>query len=52
MTDELANMDVSALNDATRYAWNTNAEFWNERMGEGNDFHKMLVEPSQLRLLG
>lgn len=37
--------------EATRI-WDANADFWNERMGEGNDFHKQLVEPSQLRLLG
>lgn len=51
MTDELSNMTTSELNEATQYAWNTNAEFWNERMGEGNDFHKLLIEPAQLRLL-
>ena len=37
--------------EATRI-WDANADFWNARMGEGNDFHKQLVEPSQLRLLG
>lgn len=31
--------------------WNANAEFWDLRMGEGNDFHKLLVEPTQLKLL-
>jgi 2-polyprenyl-3-methyl-5-hydroxy-6-metoxy-1,4-benzoquinol methylase len=31
--------------------WNQNAEFWDKRMGEGNDFHKLLIEPAQLRLL-
>ncbi len=36
--------------EATRI-WGVNADFWNARMGEGNDFHKQLVEPSQLRLL-
>ncbi len=35
---------------ATRI-WDANADFWNARMGEGNDFHKQLIEPSQLRLL-
>ncbi|MCH8205682.1 MAG: class I SAM-dependent methyltransferase [Chloroflexi bacterium] len=35
-----------------RDAWNTNAEHWNERMGEGNDFYNYLVRPSQDRLLG
>jgi SAM-dependent methyltransferase len=31
--------------------WDQNADFWDQRMGEGNDFHKRLIEPSQLRLL-
>ena len=37
--------------EATRI-WDANADFWSAQMGEGNDFHKQLVEPSQLRLLG
>ena len=28
-----------------------NAPFWDERMGEGNSFHKVLIEPTQERLL-
>jgi 2-polyprenyl-3-methyl-5-hydroxy-6-metoxy-1,4-benzoquinol methylase len=39
------------LNDEVRSIWNTNAEFWDARMGEGNAFHKTLIEPTQLRLL-
>jgi 2-polyprenyl-3-methyl-5-hydroxy-6-metoxy-1,4-benzoquinol methylase len=31
--------------------WNANAEFRDPRMGEGNDFHKILIEPARLRLL-
>ena len=31
--------------------WNANAEFWDSRMGEGNDFHKTLIEPVQLKLM-
>lgn len=37
--------------DTVKDIWNTNAEFWDKRMGEGNDFHKILIEPTQLRLL-
>jgi ubiquinone/menaquinone biosynthesis C-methylase UbiE len=37
--------------DAVRDVWNANAEFWDSRMGEGNTFHKTLIEPTQLRLL-
>ena len=32
-------------------AWNTNAEFWDERMAEGNDFFNLLVWPAVEKLL-
>ena len=32
-------------------AWNANARFWDERMGDGNDFFNMLVWPAVERLL-
>ncbi len=31
--------------------WNTNAAFWDKRMGEGNDFHRLLLEPNLLDML-
>jgi len=39
------------MNEEVRNIWNANAEFWDSKMGEGNDFHKMLIEPIQLKLL-
>ncbi|MFX0200858.1 MAG: class I SAM-dependent DNA methyltransferase [Candidatus Hodarchaeota archaeon] len=39
------------MNEEVRDIWNANAEFWDSKMGEGNDFHKMLIEPIQLKLL-
>jgi 2-polyprenyl-3-methyl-5-hydroxy-6-metoxy-1,4-benzoquinol methylase len=39
------------LNDEVKNIWNANAEFWDSRMGEGNAFHKTLIEPTQLKLL-
>ena len=33
-------------NTQAKDAWNRNAEFWNERMGEGNDFLKVLLWPA------
>ena len=39
------------LNDDVRSIWDSNADYWDGRMGEGNDFHKMLIEPAQLALL-
>ena len=44
--------EFQRLNREATRIWDANADFWNARMGEGNDFHKQLVEPSQLRLLG
>jgi 2-polyprenyl-3-methyl-5-hydroxy-6-metoxy-1,4-benzoquinol methylase len=38
-------------NSHARYAWNTNAEYWDERMAEGNDFFGTLVWPAVEKLL-
>jgi 2-polyprenyl-3-methyl-5-hydroxy-6-metoxy-1,4-benzoquinol methylase len=38
-------------NANVREAWNRNAEFWNERMADGNDFFNLLVWPAVERLL-
>jgi 2-polyprenyl-3-methyl-5-hydroxy-6-metoxy-1,4-benzoquinol methylase len=39
------------IDDDVKDIWNANAEFWDSKMGEGNDFHKTLIEPVQLNLL-
>ena len=44
-------IDFAALEQETVDIWDRNADFWDERMGEGNAFHKILIEPTQLRLL-
>ena len=38
-------------NQQAQRAWNANAEFWDERMSEGNDFFNLLVWPAVERLL-
>ena len=43
--------EISHANEETRKAWDTNAAFWDERMGEGNDFFNILQWPAILRLL-
>lgn len=43
--------DRNRLNDEVRAIWDQNADFWDQRMGEGNDFHKLLIEPAQVELL-
>lgn len=43
--------DFDEPNLEARRAWNENARFWDERMGEGNDFFNLLVWPAVERLL-
>jgi 2-polyprenyl-3-methyl-5-hydroxy-6-metoxy-1,4-benzoquinol methylase len=43
--------ESNRLNDATRAVWDANADYWSQRMGEGNDFHRLLIEPNELKLL-
>lgn len=43
--------DSTVTSDRVRAVWDTNAAFWDERMGEGNEFHRYLIEPNMLRLL-
>ncbi len=38
-------------NSQAQQAWNTNAEFWDQRMAEGNDFFNTLVWPAVDKLL-
>ena len=44
-------IDFASLEQETVDIWDRNADFWDERMGEGNAFHKLLIEPTQLKLL-
>ena len=44
-------VDFVELSRETVEIWERNADFWDERMGEGNAFHKLLIEPTQLDLL-
>jgi len=41
----------SNANEETRNAWEENASFWDDRMGEGNDFVEVLIWPATERLL-
>jgi SAM-dependent methyltransferase len=42
---------LQGANESARSAWNENAAFWDERMGEGNDFVEVLIWPATERLL-
>jgi 2-polyprenyl-3-methyl-5-hydroxy-6-metoxy-1,4-benzoquinol methylase len=48
--NDLSQSPDALKNEVTR-VWDRNADFWDEKMGEGNSFHKLLIEPAQLRLL-
>jgi 2-polyprenyl-3-methyl-5-hydroxy-6-metoxy-1,4-benzoquinol methylase len=43
--------DLAQANEETRRAWDENAAFWDERMGEGNDFVEVLTWPPTERML-
>ena len=43
--------NLEEANERTKIAWNTNASFWDEKMGEGNRFVKVLLWPATERLL-
>ena len=43
--------DFPELNDENRAIWNGNAAWWDDRIGDGNDFQDELIEPTQLQLL-
>src|SRR3989442_1921120 len=38
-------------NEETGIIWDKNAAFWDERMGDGNDFQRLLIGPASERLL-
>src|SRR5262245_26258336 len=37
--------------DENRRIWNANARWWDDQIGEGNDFQTLLIEPATERLL-
>ncbi len=47
----MSQQTTTAANQDAREAWDQNAAFWNQRMGEGNDFVEMLIWPPTERLL-
>jgi 2-polyprenyl-3-methyl-5-hydroxy-6-metoxy-1,4-benzoquinol methylase len=43
--------DLQQAHEETRDAWEQSAAFWDERIGEGNDFVELLIWPATERLL-
>ncbi len=52
MSDDTTNAIDSGFNREVRQLWEQKAAFWDEQYGEGNEFHKTLIEPSVKVLLG
>src|SRR2546425_2592598 len=46
------NVDFPDLAGGSRDIWDQNASGWDARMGEGNDWHRVLIAPAVERLLG
>jgi len=49
--EETARSDFPELNKEVKIIWNSIAEWWNDKIGEGNDFQDILIEPATERLL-
>jgi 2-polyprenyl-3-methyl-5-hydroxy-6-metoxy-1,4-benzoquinol methylase len=45
------NADFPEQADDNRRIWDANAVWWDERIGDGNDFQTVLIEPATERLL-
>ena len=43
--------DFPDLSDDNRRRWDANARWWDDRIGDGNDFQTLLIEPATERLL-
>ena len=43
--------DDASLNEETRRIWNRIAEWWDGRIGQGNQFQNQLIEPASEKLL-
>lgn len=51
MTTEHGNTEFPEHADENRRIWDANAHWWDDRIGDGNDFQTVLIEPATERLL-
>lgn len=51
MTAKNSNADFPERADENRRIWNANARWWDDQIGDGNDFQTVLIEPATERLL-
>jgi len=51
MTPERPGAEFPDHADENRRIWDANARWWDDRIGDGNDFQTLLIEPASERLL-
>ena len=51
MTTRRQNAEFPEQADENRRIWDANARWWDDRIGDGNDFQTVLIEPATERLL-
>src|SRR5262249_560141 len=51
MNDKKAKSEFPELADENMQIWNVNAAWWDDRIGDGNEFQTHLIEPASERLL-
>ncbi len=51
MKKQKANVNPAELNKEVRRIWNKNAEWWDDKIGDGNDYQCELIEPATEYLL-
>ena len=50
--NEVCDYEFQGLESEVSSIWDRNAEFWDNRMGDGNRWHRELIAPNQERFLG
>jgi 2-polyprenyl-3-methyl-5-hydroxy-6-metoxy-1,4-benzoquinol methylase len=51
MAPKRQNAEFPEHSDENRRIWDANARWWDDRIGDGNDFQTLLIEPTTERLL-
>ena len=51
MTSERQDAEFPEQADENRRIWDANARWWDDRIGDGNDFQVLLIEPATERLM-
>jgi hypothetical protein len=51
MTSERQKGEFPEQAEENRRIWDVNARWWDDRIGDGNDFQTLLIEPATERLV-